>query len=46
MDAKDRISKYIDFKGISVYKLEVDAGFPMGIGERQEAFLLTLLRIS
>nr|DAV39403.1 MAG TPA: putative transcriptional regulator [Caudoviricetes sp.] len=30
MDAKDRISKYIDFKGISVYKLEVDAGFSNG----------------
>lgn len=30
MDAKDRISKYIDFKGISVYKLEVDAGFTNG----------------
>ena len=28
MDAKDRISKYI--KGISVYKLEVDAGFSNG----------------
>lgn len=30
MDAKDRISKYIDFKCISVYKLEVDAGFSNG----------------
>lgn len=30
MDAKGRISKYIDFKGISVYKLEVDAGFSNG----------------
>lgn len=30
MDAKDRISKYIDFKGISVYKMEVDAGFSNG----------------
>lgn len=30
MDAKDRISKYIDFKGISVYRLEVDAGFSNG----------------
>ncbi|RGR26565.1 helix-turn-helix transcriptional regulator [Parabacteroides distasonis] len=30
MDAKDRISKYIDFKGISIYKLEVDAGFSNG----------------
>lgn len=30
MDAKDRISKYIDFKGISIYKLEGDAGFSNG----------------